>query len=222
MHTSKSDSHAWENIPVKPIVYYQKPVIGDVVTGDPLPPVQIVFPNGNFGLGIPVRDQNEAPHDTQGDFPVVSSAPENSGHDKLEKNGLKYSFLILAFFNFVVTCLMYANADTTDVSKVEYPTGNYPTVFELVSSNRSYTENLNFAFFLISLFIGVFSAYFEIPLGLSAYAFYVVVNFLLGTSALPYFVYSLRYIFDLFMLYTGLVLRSRLVYTFLPVHLHRS
>lgn len=219
---NRGDDVSWENIPVKPIVYYQKPVIGDVVTGDPLPPLQIVFPNGNFGLGIPVRDQNDPGQENQGNYPVVSSGAETARHDKLEKNGLKYSFLILAFFNLTITCLMYANADTTDVSKVEYPTGNYPTVFELVSSNRSYTENVNFAFFLISLFIGVFSAFFELPLGLSAYALYVVVNFLLGTSALPYFFFSLRYIFDLFMLYTSLVLRSRLVYTFLPVHLHRN
>lgn len=207
---------------MKPIVYFQKPVIGDVVTGDPLPPIQIVFPNGNFGLGIPVREQHDNARDNQGNYPVVSSATENSENDRYEIAGLKYSFIVLAAFNLVVTGLMYAHADSTDTSKVEESTGNFPTVFEVVPSERSYTEQANFGFFLISLVLGVVSAFFEIPLGLSAYALYVVVNFLLGTSALPYFLYSLRYIFDLFMMYTGLVLRSRLVYTFLPVHLHRS
>jgi len=37
----------------------------------------------------------------------------------------------------------------------------------------------------------------------------------LGTSSLPYFMYSFRYLFDLVMLYMGLVVRSRLMVTFL-------
>lgn len=218
--STRSNQTTYENIPVKNIVYYQKPIIGDVVTGDPLPPVQLVFPGGNFGLAIPVKDQTDT-QATQGNYPVVSSGPENTPVDLLEKESIKCAFVVVAFFNLVITCLMYANAHIVDVSRVEYPHQSFPTVFEIVSTHRSYTENVQFGFFLTALIIGISSAYFEIPLGLSAYAFFVVVNFLLGTSALPYFVYSLRYIFDVFLLYLALVLRSRLMYTFLPARVHR-
>ena len=78
-------------------------------------------------------------------------------------------------------------------------------------------ETLNFAATLVILVVGIASTLFEVVLGLSAFAFALALNFLLGTSSLPYFVYSFRYVPDIFLIYLALVLRSKLQCTFLPL-----
>jgi len=52
-----------ESSPLKlhPLVFYQRPQIGNnnSISENPTP-VQIVFPNGGFGLGIPIKNDSEA------------------------------------------------------------------------------------------------------------------------------------------------------------------
>jgi hypothetical protein len=209
-----------ETISVKPIKYYQKPVIGNDTSSN-VPPIQLVFQGGGFGLGVAAKEHNVVDPAVNREYPVILSGPEFSDWDELEKRGLQLTFLVLAVVNLVVTCLMFIRADTVDPSKVEPSVSSLPEAFELVASLRRQIEVNNFAFVILTLLIGTSSVLLDIPLGISAYAFSVVLNFLLGTSALPYFVYSLRYILDVFMLYIALVHRSRLTYTFLPVRVRR-
>ena len=43
-----------EEVRIHPLVYYQKPQVGNSNSKDKnLSPIQIIFPNGGFGLGIP-------------------------------------------------------------------------------------------------------------------------------------------------------------------------
>ncbi len=210
-----------ETISVNPIKYFQKPIIGED-NGNSVPPIQLVFQGGGFGLGIAVKEHNNTNVAINGEYPVILSGPETSEFDLMEKKGLKIAFLILAFINLVITCLMFTRADIVDLSKVESATNPLPSVFEIISGTRRHIEMNNFSFVLITLFIGSFSVAFDFPLGISVYAISIVLNFLLGTSALPYFIYCLRYVLDSFMLYVGLVYRSRLMYTFLPAHVHRG
>ena len=48
------------SVRIHPLVYYQKPQVGGVNANEKnISPVQIIFPNGGFGLGIPVKDDLE-------------------------------------------------------------------------------------------------------------------------------------------------------------------
>ena len=100
--------------------------------------------------------------------------------------------------------------------------GGASGTFEVASKSRRNIETINYAWTIVCLCMGVLSVVFEYPLGVAAYSLSVVLNFILGTSALPLFVYSLRYVFDVALLYLALVIRSRLTYSFLPLHVHRS
>ncbi len=210
-----------ERISVNPVTYFQKPIIGNAGGSADLPPIQLIFPNGGFGLGIAVKEQTDEGLLNSGDYPVIASGPEFSEMDEMENNGLRVAFFALAVCNLIITSLMFFRADTVDPTKVEYSVNPLPGVFEMVPSERRNVETVNYCFVVITLFVGCASTLVKFPLGLSAYALSVVLNFLLGTSSLPFFIYSLRYIFDVFMLYIGLVYRSRLMYAFLPAHVHR-
>ena len=109
-----------------------------------------------------------------------------------------------------------------DSSLVEqYSSFGVPSVFSKISHDRRSIENINFAFIIVTLVVGIFSVVFENTLGISAYSISVVLNFVLGTSALLCFTFSLRYFFDLCLLYFALVMRSKLVFTFFPIQVTR-
>lgn len=209
---------------VKSLVYYQKPAIGSS-NGATSAPVLLKYPGG--AIGIAVSNKNRTPAQENPNQPldrynsVIASGPINTILDIKEKNMLKIAFLVVAFVNLVITSALYFNADTVDTSKVENPTQNTPTVFEKVPSQRRQIETINYAFTFIVLIMGSASVVFESALGVSAYCLAIVLNFLLGTSSLPYFVYSSRYVFDCVMLYLALVFRSKIVYNFLPLHFQR-
>jgi hypothetical protein len=204
------------------LMYFQKPSIGSEVTPQhrTTPPVQVIFPGGGFGLGIPMKPDTlvrAAAHDLDRRFAVLVSGPERTQADRDSLLGLKATFIVLALFNLVITGLLFADADVADTSKVVGQTSSMPGVFEQVSSTRRPVENTNFAFTIIILLVGSLGAVAESALLVSAYCLGVVLNFLLGTYALPYFIYSSRYVLDVAMLYIGLVIRSRIMFTFLPI-----
>lgn len=209
---------------VHPLVYFQKPAIGSS-TEENIPPVQTIFPNGGFAIGTPMKDPNSVTAANQGDhigLGILASAPMNTEVDLAQKRDLATAFLIVAFVNFIVTILMYSFSDEVDLSKVEMRHGPIASVFEQVSPNRRSIENINFGFTVCLIILGSLTVVTQNSLGISAYALGVTLNFFLATYSLPYFLYSFRYMLDLCMLYLVLVFRSRLVYTFLPIHLHRQ
>jgi hypothetical protein len=212
--------HATECKREHSLVYYQKPCIGDERGVRTAPPVQLVFPGGGFGLGIPVKDADEVLHrGATNNFAVLASAPERASHDLTPLRGLQATFVVLAIVNLTITSAIYFNADSSDTSRVSPELSPTVGAFEEVSSNRRPVEDVDYAFTVIILVLGTMSAILESGLGVSAYCLATLLNFILGTSALPYFVYSTRYILDMFMLYFALVLRSRLICSFLPLHL---
>ena len=224
METKTSNNHVHHgDILVNPLTYYQKPAIGQDQTED-LSPVQIIFPNGGFGIGIAMKNPDteiNGNHDgiTVG---VLASAPTTTELDRKERRGLLIGFLIIGVVNIVLTSLMFGYADIAESSAVEPSTGFLPTSLERISSSRRSSEVINFAFTIIIMCLGMISAITDSALGLTGYCFGIILNFFLATPAVPAFVYSFRYILDVGMLYIGLILRSRLLYTFLPINLHRN
>ena len=206
------------------LIYYQKPCIGNERGSRTAPPVQLIFPEGGFSLGIPVKESiNTAtitPQERDNTFAVLASGPERSDTDLKQIYGLQLTFLVLAIFNIVISSALYFNAPIVDTSKVSPSLSPSVDTFQLVRNNRREIENVDYAFTMIIIIMGSLAVIFETALGISAYCLAILLNFLLGTSSLPYFTYSVRYIFDMFMLYIALVLRTRLMYTFLPLELH--
>lgn len=225
-------------------LYYKKPSIGSVsfTSKTNQPPVEIIFtPNKSVALGMPFKAlssttagsshpinitpfANEVTN-TSANAAVVCSGPEFTPSDILQKKSLILSFVSLAIVNIFITCYLYSSAGTADASKVYYPAAassfiNAPNTFQIVPKDRRGIESVNFAFTLIVLFIGIASTIIETSLGVSIYCIAITINFMLNAVSLPYFLYSLRLILDMIMLYFALVIRTRLVYSFLPVHVH--
>mmetsp|Transcript_30940 Transcript_30940/g.52317 ORF Transcript_30940/g.52317 Transcript_30940/m.52317 type:complete len:221 (-) Transcript_30940:34-696(-) len=207
------------------LVYYQKPTIGTESGYRSAPPIQIIYPSGGFGLGIPPKEERpNRPNlqDRARHFSVLASGPERAEADILQLRGLQITFIILAVCNVIVTTLLIVDADVTDTSKVVQQVSPTTRIFEEVSSGRRSIEMVNYAYTVVLLVLGSIGCIAENALLLSGYSLGIVLNFILGTSALPYFVYSVRYILDVAMLYIALVLRSRCVYTVLPLHTHTN
>jgi hypothetical protein len=204
-------------------VYYQKPAIGSGAN-NALAPVQLVFPSGGYGIGVGINDQLTASNnDINGNTAIIISGPdENSSLDQTHKRGLKTAFIILAVFNFIITFVFYFQATSVDTSKVEYKQSQFPSEFEKVQAHRKVREAVNFSFSIITLLVGTLSVITDFDLGLSIFSVSTVLNFLLGTSSIPYFIYSFRYLFDVCLLYIALIYRSKLVYTILPLHIRRQ
>lgn len=224
---------------VPPMLFFKKPSIGlygkanakgdDQSYDDPL---QISFPSGGYGMGINTsvtrRPQNN--EDSLGDTVMIASEPENFDVDILERRGIIYSFVCIALINLIVTIYLYSGASTIDPSKVVAPGGGdmdsipfkgAPFVFEEVSVDRRPIENASYTCIIVATILGTVSALFESPLGLSCYALVTTLNFLLGTSALPYFFFAFRYVFDLWLLYLALQLRSKVTMNFLNMRIFR-
>jgi hypothetical protein len=211
------------DIKVNPLTYYQKPVIGQDNNED-LSPVQILFPTGGFGIGVAYKNPNQDANGRNDNHTsgMIASAPAYTDIDQTERRGLTIAFITIGIVNIILTSLMFAYADVSDSSKVEAGTAYLPSTLEEVPPHRRSIEKINFGFTILLMIIGMISVIAENTLGLSIYCLGIILNFLLGTSALPYFVYSFRYILDIGMLYIGLVIRSRFMYTFLPLHIHRA
>jgi hypothetical protein len=214
-----------KEIVVNPLIYYQKPAIGQDVSEERTP-VQLVFPSGGFGLGLKPKDVEvglgvvQVTEQEQHNG-ILASMPLASPLDVRQVKEYKLALCALALVSLVISCLLFFQADAVDVSKVAADTGMLPSAFSKVPSDRRSIERINFAFYVLMLCLGTVSAVFEQATGLSAFTLGLLLNFFLGTSALPYFVYSLRYVLDFALLYVALVLRSRLQISFLVLNPHR-
>lgn len=240
---SASSPSVLKSYTFQPFLYYKKPAIGSISSYGSQKqhaasaPVQILFPSGQIGVGIPAKDSTledglaiERPGLNVGSTTVICSGPENADIDRSQYRALLAVFLGLAFLNLVITCFLYSQAGVIDLSLVGYPALNpndplgVPRAFQATSATRRSIEQSNFAWIILTLILGAASAFTESALGLSAYCLSVILNFLLSTYSIPNFVFSFRYIFDAFMIYFALVLRSKVVLHFLPViqpHFHQ-
>ena len=213
-----------DELSINPLLYYQKPEIGSNRRSDEnfVPPIQVALPDGGVGIGLSILKPiaHEEIH-LQNDA-IILSGPENADIDNMERRSLKVVFLSMAIVNFILTSILFFSARTVDPSLVEVLNSETPSIFQQISATRTATENWNYAGIIIVLFIGALSVIFESALGVSAYCLSVMLNFILSTSALPYFVFSSRYVLDLAMLYFALVFRTKIMFTFLPTHVHRQ
>jgi len=192
----------------------------------------IKYINYILGIGIGIRDsaKNRGTRDESlGDEVTIASEPENYDIDILERRNIIYATIFVGVINLLLTSLMYsysstfneANSLSLNVTPIDVSATNLPYVFEEVSNERRPIESRGFAINIVSIIIGIVSALIESPLGLSIYALSTVLYFLLGTTSIPYFLFSYTYILDLWMLYLALLLRSKLVMTFLNMKVHR-
>lgn len=156
---------------------------------------------------------------------VICTGPEETIMDRHHIKAISLTFICLALINFIITILMFYHVSRLDASLVVKPSipadhsnAQVPNSFQLVPRITNNNENANFAFILINLIIGVVSVYKGNSLGISIYCIFIVFNFIFSTSALVNFVYSLRYLLDAFLLYFALIIRAKMVYNFLPVH----
>lgn len=220
----RADESIIASVEVGRLLYYQKPAIGQS-SQDPnaelnTHPIQIVFPSGTFGVGIPISSKSENRDDTT-NIGAIMSIPEDDPVDKFYRRGIVAIFLVSFIVNIVITGLLYANATTADQSKAEKVSGIAFTFGE-VAPHRTSRENMSFALTIIILLIGASGSILENPTLLSIFSYGVLMNFILGTQALPYYLYSFRYALDFFMLYVALVLRLKCNVVFLPIHIHGS
>ena len=211
-------------LPLPELLYYQKPSLGKKKTTREKQPLQVSFPSGAVGIALSSSVLASAGSDNDNaDSVVIVSETENDDIDLTERRWITAGFLMLALVNLIITSLMFQYADTTDASAVVEPSnygdGSLPQPFEAVGSTRSSAENTYFAFIVLSTIGGSLAAAFQSALGLSAYGLTVIIMYIFGTAAQPYFVFSFRSIFDIWMLYMALVLRSKLLFCVLPVRI---
>jgi len=206
---------------VRHLMHYQKPTIGGSSNTNSAHavPVQVIFPSGGFGIGMPWKDESAEqllPRERSIQNVVLASGPDESDPDQWSFRGLQIAFYTLGLLNIAITSYLYFRADAIDFSKVEVRLRSMPQVFGVTASERRLVEEVNYGFTVLLIAFGCASVLFRNSMGISAYCLSIILNFVLGTSSLPYFMYSFRYLFDLVMLYMGLVVRSRLMVTFLP------
>ena len=222
------------------MIFFQKPVLGPtgLKANRGNEPLQVSFPSGSIGLGIPVTavDPASAANDPAGmSSVIIASGPEESMMDIRERRIIIATYLLLAVVNIVLTCYLYFNASAVDLTLLDTPPQSQLAggtvgvggrdVFDKLPTNRSFLERINFGFLIFILIYGAVSVVYENPLGISIYALSISLNFFLGLSAAPYFLYALRYFLDTWQVYLALILRSKLVLSFLPFHVrevHRN
>ncbi len=214
-------------LPLPELLYYQKPSLGrnnNKRDGKSRKqPLQVNFPSGAVGIALPSSATSTNTNNDNEDSVVIVSETENDNVDVTERRWITMGFLALALVNLIITSLMFQYADTTDVSAVVKPS-NYgvealPQPFEEIRSTRNSTENTYFTFIVLSIICGSLAATFQSALGLSVYGLTVAIMYIFGTAAQPYFVFSFRSFFDIWMLYMALVLRSKLLFTVLPMRI---
>ena len=204
------------------LLYYRKPSLGPIRSRSAQKqPLQVTFPSGTYGIAIPSNAIAASEEAVPDDSVVIASESENDSWDIRERKWITAALLAVALVNLIITSLMFQFAPLTNPSNVVQSDDAYrlPLPFEVTSSERRPIENLFFAFLIVSIIGASISAVTENVLGLSAYGLATTIAYICGTAALPNFVFSFRSIFDIWMLYLALVLRSKLILNFLPLRI---
>ena len=206
---------------LNPLLHYRKPDIGGNENNDirNTTPLQIVFPTGEYGIGITAGLSNQGNDANNRRASIIMTSPPDNPTAKSDLRLIKLTFLLFAIFNYIITICMYGGSNIADPSSIDKYTNDVVSVFQKPPDTLNETQHTNFGFFLTLLAIGCISVIYESPLGISIYALSITLNFVLGMSQLPYFLYSYRYILDMIMLYIALIYRSRIMYTFLPTRI---
>jgi len=116
----------------------------------------------------------------------------------------------MSFVNIIIFCVSVADLVIIENS-------NNVNEFQIVPSQRTGREDFDFTFLILITLVGMISSVVHSSLGLSVYALGLVLNYMLSMSSIPYFAYSLRFVLDAVSFYLALVLRSKLMYIYLPV-----
>ena len=168
-------------------LWYQKPIIGLNNDNFNQSPVQIIYPNGEIALGVPLHESNNNNQHRNRVLQkvTVASGPEDAEIDKFYRRIIVFTFVTFALINFIVTISLFARASVVDLSKVELPSTTInqhespPNDFQAIGTQRRSVEKINFAFTLIIIIIGTLSSIFQSVLGLSIYALATTLNFIL-------------------------------------------
>jgi hypothetical protein len=110
---------------VHPLSYHKKSVsaLGREEEANDVP-LQVVFPTGQTGIAMPTgRSGNAASrrrNQTQTfDHVAVAAATEHDMVDKMKRVRLTIAFEVMCLANLIITGLLFANADVSDLTKVE-------------------------------------------------------------------------------------------------------
>lgn len=200
-------------------LYFRKSVLGDNRANElESVPVQLVYPNGNVQIGLPQNARVTVPSNNDNQV-VVVSGPEKFATDYRVRDALALSLVCMGLLNIILTCVMFGYASVVDPSKV-VPVGVNPNMvneFQVLQNERTGREDANVIMIVSFQVLAVLSAILHSSFGLSIYSLGLVLNYLLSMSSIPYFAYSSRFILDAVMLYLALVLRSKLMYIYLPL-----
>ncbi len=210
------NTNTTETILVNRLLYHKKAAIG-ITTNVENDPIQIAFPNGTYSLGFVVnhREEEENVQEDRQLNTIVCATPENNPADKKQINTLVILFTALMIINLVISCLLFADASNVYNIKVDHSEYILPNAFTAVPSERTFNQKVQFAFIIITLLIGQYSVFVLSPLFISVYVLSVVLNFFLGMSTIPYFVYSLRYVLDAMMIQVALEIKNKITMSFL-------
>ena len=105
------------------------------------------------------------------------------------------------------------------------PASNQPyvsyvsSVFDKPNPTRPQVVTAVFICFLIRVILGCLFVVFESGLGLTIFYMATMLELVLGTSVLPYYLYSYRYILDMILVYIALIMRTRVMYSYLPTRI---
>ena len=173
---------------------------------------------GGFGIGVPIEKIEEIVQRGR-ETAVLISSPGDSQADREERLTIKIAFILFAIINLTITSLMYVNDTTADPASVQPYNWYIASVFDKPNSQRPSQVQAVFTGFIVRMVVGVIFVVFESALGVTLFAMGTLLELILGMAALPYYLYSFRYLLDMIMLYIALVFRSRITYSFLPTRI---
>jgi len=110
---------------VHPLSYHKKSVAALDREGEANDvPLQVVFPTGQTGIAMPTGRSGNAANRRRNqaqtfDHVAVAAAPENDMVDKMKRVRLTIAFEVMCLANLIITGLLFANADVSDLTKVE-------------------------------------------------------------------------------------------------------
>ena len=114
---------------------------------------------------------------------------------------------------------MWVNATTADPENIQTYVAYVSSVFDKPNPTSPPVVKTVFICFLIRVVFGCVFVIFESGLGLTIFYIATFLELVLGTSVLPYYLYSYRYILDMVLVYLSLVFRTRVMYNYLPTRI---
>ena len=219
-----------QNLPIFPMMYHRRftdlnnQSRNDMRDDERQSPLQILHPNGEIGIGIPLLDTNSNAVEEEARACkniVLVSPPSNTASSRAYLKAIIFWFTVLYTTNVIVTIFLYKYANKVDMSLVQNKYVFPIKPFQSVSNTRDFNDYTHFITTIAIISFGELSVLSKNPFGLSIFSAAIFLNFLFGITAIPYFLYAVRFLLDFVMLYLSFALRSKIILNFLPIKVYR-